>query len=181
MSQPEPVFNWIMHWEVPSWPTDHCEVTVDSNGARVQFGINEEFFKVSYPLTVDQAREWYRQNIYLAYHADRIASQQVANYVCDSMVDPGPGAMVPNVHRVLNFQLGTFLDIAAPLGPLTVSAINRADPQTFLHALAELRERVFTGWLDKHPQFAGDRTGLLRRARDIGQPAVLVTDPELSD
>lgn len=134
-------------------------------GGETKFGIS----KRSYPtvdiknLTLEQAADIYRRDWWDKYRYGEIKDLAVATKVFDLSVNMGPSAAHRILQRAVNFVSAAELKVDGILGPLTLAAVNAADPEKVLqmmrykaaeyyHALAKrsAESRVFLlGWLNR--------------------------------
>lgn len=134
-------------------------------GGETKYGIS----KRSYPhldiknLTKEQATQIYYDDWWQKYRYGEIKDLAVATKVFDLSVNMGPSAAHRILQRAVNFVSAAELKVDGILGPLTLAAVNAADPEKVLqmmrykaaeyyHALAKRRaeSRVFLlGWLNR--------------------------------
>lgn len=134
-------------------------------GGETKYGIS----KRSYPhldiknLTKEQATQIYYDDWWQKYRYGEIKDLAVATKVFDLSVNMGPSAAHRILQRAVNFVSAAELKVDGILGPLTLAAVNAADPEKVLqmmrykaaeyyHALAKrsAESRVFLlGWLNR--------------------------------
>jgi lysozyme family protein len=131
-------------------------------GGRTKYGISQRRFPMEdiVNLTLDRAKQLYRQEWWDAYGYAGFEDQKVAEKVLDFSVNMGPQA----AHRVLQRALratGEGVKEDGIFGPKTMGAANRAIPGVLLSALRSegagyyrillaldsKRERFINGWL----------------------------------
>lgn len=95
-------------------------------------------------MTDDQWSEIIKSEYWNMCKGDDIASQSVAEIICDWCVNSGPSQI-----RKIQFLLGVKSD--GVVGPKTLSAINSQDPETFFNRIKAARERFYHDIIAKSP------------------------------
>lgn len=122
-------------------------------------------------LTQAQAADVYRQD-FLPDHFDDIASQRVATVLFDMGVNAGVSEAVTLMQRALN-ALGVQprVDVDGKLGPMTLAAINAANPSALLGAFANARIAYYSYLAQKDPaKYGGYLKGWVARAKRMPPP-----------
>lgn len=134
-------------------------------GGETKFGIS----KRQYPeldiagLTREQAAEIYYRDFYAKYGYARINDEAVATKVFDMAVNMGP----TTAHRLLQEALvfvGYPVEIDGIIGPQTIGAANKADPERLLRVLRWLAAHRYYRIAAQRPQSRAFLIGWLTRA-----------------
>lgn len=116
-------------------------VTKDDHGGPTKFGISS----TAYPkidiesLTRDDAEDIYLVDYWRPLRCDQIVDQRVAEAIFDFGVNSGVSRSAKAVQIVLGVQ------IDGDIGPITLAAINAADPEVLALRFALQRIAFYTG------------------------------------
>ena len=135
-------------------------------GGETKYGIS----KKSYPhmdienLTLDQAKEIYYKDWWIRYRINEIKDVQVATKVLDVLVNVGPRTGISILQRALHAAGEVDVVVDGIVGPKTIQATNRANPDMLLGALRAEQANHYRGLVKTNPALAKFETGWLRRA-----------------
>ncbi|MBV8895990.1 MAG: hypothetical protein JO051_05750 [Acidobacteriaceae bacterium] len=99
-------------------------------------------------LTDAQACTIYRANYWQPAHGDEMASQDLANIVCDFYVNGGPGNAATLLQQVMN-DMGAHVKVDGSVGPQTMQALATLDQ-------AEVYQRYKAGRIAYYQKLARD-------------------------
>lgn len=141
------------------------------NGGDTWYGIS----KAAYPnvnfsnLTEEQgktlARSFYSRDYYKPLHCDEIVNDAVAWSVFDCGVNSGTGAAAKCLQRAVNHLTGAGLLVDGGIGPKTIIATNKADPEDLCMVMAAFRLMIHVADVSKHPEKREFVAGWTRRTR----------------
>ncbi len=135
-------------------------------GGETNFGIS----KRSYPnvdiknLTREQAVEIYHRDWWDRYKYGRIEDLDVATKVFDLSVNMGPVPAHKLLQEAVNFTETESLAVDGIIGPMTLSAVNQADPRQLVQALRFLAAKRYYELARARPANRGFLLGWLNRA-----------------
>lgn len=138
----------------------------DDPGGETNFGIT----KRTYPhldikaLTKQDAIKIYHQDWWLRYGYDRITDPDVATKTFDLSVNMGPGGGHRILQRAVNLTMNEHLIVDGIIGPLTIAATNKADPEKVLQAMRFLAAEYYYHIAKKRPASRTFLMGWLNRA-----------------
>lgn len=92
-----------------------------------------------------------------------IVNQDVANRILSFAINEGPEEATKILQRALN-SLGGALDVDGGFGPVTLAAVNAADPAALMAAERNFEARFYRDLVTANPAMAPDLQGLLSRA-----------------
>lgn len=170
-----------MQWEDPRRSGN---VAIDSNGARVRFGLNErfnqdlppDFWSMTPEAALSIAKQQYLKKYFLPWRLDEVKDDAVCCYLFDCIVNPGSG-FVKEIQRAVANVSGQNLAADGIIGDKTLQAINECAVVKLLPAICRARIEYYES--HSRPQ---DVPGLKRRAEawsDLLNP-LLVTDIDLA-
>jgi|ERR1700674_371618 len=149
----EPAFSFMMDHEDAQ---RKGEVTQEPNGGVARWGINS----VEHPdvdvraLTLDEAAVIYKADYWGPIRGYSISEQTIANKYFDLAVNTGIREATLIVQRgVDSLQGGLFL-VDGQVGPLTIAAINKADPVKLLEAIKGYARQFYTDLTNREPKLA---------------------------
>jgi len=114
-------------------------------------------------IDVGHATRIYRDKWWNKYHYDRVIDCEVATKVFDMSVNMGAAQAHKLAQRALN-SLGGRLDADGIVGPITLSAINTAEPSNLLDALRDEQKRFYLSLIKHRPSLAVFKRGWIKRA-----------------
>jgi type VI secretion system secreted protein VgrG len=125
-------------------------------------------------LTWELAAPRYKAEIWDELGLDAVVCQDVATKLLDLAVNLGPTRAVRYFQRALNlcrYQLAE----DGRLGPLTLGALNDAQPRELLLAVSGIQAAHYRAWVERKPEREKFRKGLLARAAwpYIGRAALI--------
>lgn len=135
-------------------------------GGETNFGISKQ----SYPnvdikkLTKEKAMEIYYRDWWVKYKYGDVRDLDVAIKVFDLAVNMGPTSAHRILQKAVNFVSDGSLKIDGVLGPLTLGATNRADPQKLQQALRFYAAEYYHALAKARPANRGFLLGWLNRA-----------------
>jgi lysozyme family protein len=137
-------------------------------GGETRYGIS----KRSYPnlnikdLTLDQAREIYHRDFWTKAKCESINDENIATKFFDLAVNMGINQAVKLIQRALR-AAGTQVVEDGVIGPITLAAINKADPTDLLAALKSEAAGYYRLIAQANPSQKKFLDGWLNRAYDI--------------
>jgi lysozyme family protein len=137
----------------------------DDPGGETKYGIS----KRTYPgldivnLTESQARDIYYRDWWLRLRCNEIRDDRAAQKYLDMSVNVGGTAGTRILQRALN-QLGWRVTIDGKIGPQTVGAANKANPDALLAAMRRLQAAHYESLIQRNPKLAKFRRGWMARA-----------------
>lgn len=135
-------------------------------GGETNFGIS----KRSYPtvdiknLTREQAMEIYRRDWWDRYKYGEIEDVDVATKVFDLSINMGPVPAHKLLQEAINFTEAKSLAVDGIIGPMTLTAVNQAEPQKVVQALRFMAARRYYELAKARPANRGFLLGWLNRA-----------------
>ncbi len=179
MSQFEPAVNFVLKHE----GTYYFD---PQTGEESQFGISKTFlisakYAIQDPkkITIETAKEIYKQYFWDPYKLDQITNQKIATKVMDMIVNMGPSRAISLLQASIN-SLGGACVIDGIMGPHTLITVNQ-----FLGQNKENEERLLEELRIKCCDFykkiavgvnAKNLKGWLNRANDLGEGTVASND-----
>lgn len=137
-------------------------------GGLTKFGITKrDFPALDIPnLTLDEARELYLEHYWTAAGLDRVGDGEIACKMFDMGVNMGARRMTIVVQQAINYLLrrGDELEVDGILGPLTVEAVNGAEPRDLFLALKGEHYVWYRTLIAKNENLEPFARGWLRRA-----------------
>jgi type VI secretion system secreted protein VgrG len=115
----------------------------------------------------DQAISFYQANYWSKIPYANLASQQVATKLFDMHVNLGLVPAVMIAQHALGFQS---TDIDGDMGPMTVGAINNANPATFLSSVVGLIVTHYKLLEERNPKLVAFDRGWMIRANKLPPP-----------
>jgi lysozyme family protein len=165
MANVDAAIDYVLGWEDA---THSGVITSAPDGKRTRFGIDErwhpELTNCLYYGSMGQvaalqiARSIYDTSYCQPLCIAEIAHQEVANKLLSLGVNVG----VVNAAKMLQDAVTVVGD--GRIGPLTLHALDLADPAKVLADLRDEAESYYDALVDAHPDFAVYRAGWLRRA-----------------
>lgn len=143
-------------------------------GGKTFFGFSTPFLRqhnIQPPQDEAQASALYQQFFWLPIYSE-ITSQNVATKVFDDHVNQGLTPAHENLQRAL-ITVGNMLTVDGVIGDETLTAVNAADQDELLKAMAEEMKASYLYWISGDPQRQKFKHGLLNRAAWPWTPAVL--------
>jgi lysozyme family protein len=137
----------------------------DDPGGETKYGIS----KRTYPgldivnLTESQARDIYYRDWWLRLRCNEIRDDRAAQKYLDMSVNVGGTAGTRILQRALN-QLGWRVTIDGKIGPQTIGAANKANPDALLAAMRRLQAAHYESLIRRNPKLAKFRRGWMARA-----------------
>jgi lysozyme family protein len=137
----------------------------DDPGSETNFGISKRF----YPdvdiaaLTADSAAAIYRRDFWDPLLLDSVTDQAVATKILDTCVNMGKVRGTTYLQQALN-AIGAAVATDGEMGPVTIAAINAADPQTLLAAYRQRLVNFYAALVVERPQDGIFERGWLDRA-----------------
>ena len=139
---------------IKRWEGDYSNHPLDKGGPTMQ-GITLVTFQKYYgadktaedlkKITEAQWFNIFKEGYWDSFRADDILSQSIANLVVDWAWCSGPVTAIKNVQK----QLGVYVD--GKVGPVTLVAINTADPKELFDKLWKARKEYFEAIVRKTP------------------------------
>ena len=134
-------------------------------GGNTFFGFSTPFLRqygLQPPTTGEEAIVLYRKYFWLPVY-EEITSQNVATKVFDDHVNQGLKPAHENLQRAL-VTLGHAVACDGVFGDETLAAVNEADQDALLKAMAEEMKASYFAWIAGDPRRIALRKGLLNRA-----------------
>lgn len=169
MADYQPAFNFMIRNEDSSLSGI---VQTDNDGGKVRYGLNSNshpsllvsgFYEAPRQEALLRAQLYYREWYWEPMKCDLLGSQSVANKVFDQCVPMGIRQASILVQRTLNV-LGENLKEDGVLGPLSMNALNRADPVGFVEAFIAVCKAYYDKVILAHPEYADLQDGWYKRA-----------------
>lgn len=186
MAQFEPAYNITARWE--GGYQSHSSDTGNYNSRGQLVGTNWGISAPVYedwinrpPTTADMrnmseatAKQIYRAKFWNAIQGDRINSQDVANILYDGRVNHGYTGV-----KLMQGVLGIAKD--GSVGPVTLAAINAANPAQLFNRYKQAREDFYKQLANNNPSYQAFLTGWLNRIRsfDFGGAVAVVASSNL--
>jgi lysozyme family protein len=165
MADIEVAIDYVLGWEDASLSGT---ITSAPDGKRTRFGIDEHwhpeltnclyFSSMGKVAALQIARGIYVTSYCQPLCIAEIVNQEIANKVLSLGVNAG----VVNAARMLQDAVTVVGD--GRIGPLTLHALDLADPEKVLEDLRDEAESYYDALVDKNPGLAVYRAGWLRRA-----------------
>ncbi len=165
MANIETAIDYVLGWEDA---TLSGTITTAPNGKRTRFGIDERwhpeltnclyFGSMGKTAALQIARRIYETNYCEPLCIAEIVNQEIANKILSLGVNAG----VANAASMLQDAVRVVGD--GRIGPLTLHALDLADPEKVLEDLRNEAEAYYDALVDKKPGLAVYRAGWLRRA-----------------
>ena len=105
-----------------------------------------------------EARAIYRANYIVGPGFDQIAHPAVSQMVIDYGVNSGVGTSAMCLQRAVGVETD------GKVGPVTLAAVNAADPSTLLQKLVRARVSLLVRWILARPAARGAYVGVIDRA-----------------
>lgn len=140
----------------------------DDPGGITKYGISLR----SYPhlgrdgirnLTVEQARDIYYRDWWLKLKCPGIENDVIAQKLLDISVHVGPRTGVKILQRALR-EAGQVVVVDGKIGPQTIGATNRADPDALLAAMRRLQAAHYRTLFKRNPRLTKFEGGWMKRA-----------------
>lgn len=140
-------------------------------GGITNMGISLRLYKVLHPdataqdireLTVDQAKEIYRNEFWSAAPFAEINSLRIATSVFDHAVNAGIASAVKVSQKACN-ALGAWLEVDGVMGKQTLGAINMLNAPKLLAEVRKQRAEYYKNLADEKPELAKFLNGWLTR------------------
>ena len=137
---------------------------VDPGGA-TKYGISQQ----AYPqldiqaLTVEQAKDIYYRDWWLKLRCPEIRDDRVAQKLLDTAVNAGAKTGVRILQRALR-DVGLSVAVDVVIGPQTLAAANRADPDALLAAMRRLQAAHYEALIKRNAKREKYRRGWMKRA-----------------
>ena len=137
----------------------------DDPGGETKYGIS----KRSYPqldiraLTIEQAREIYYRDWWLRLRCGEIQDDRIAQKYLDMSVNVGKTAGIKIMQRALR-EAGQSVAVDGKIGPQTIGAANKANPDALLAAMRRLQAEHYESLIRRNPKLAKFRRGWMARA-----------------
>jgi lysozyme family protein len=134
-------------------------------GGETKYGI----CKRSYPtvdiknLTLEQAKGIYYCDWWLRLRCNDIQDDQIAQKLLDTCVNVGKAAGVKILQKAL-CDVGQRVAVDGIIGPKTVDAVNRADPNRLLAAMRIRQAEHYRELIKRNPKLARFQRGWEKRA-----------------
>lgn len=140
----------------------------DDPGGITKYGISLR----SYPhlgrdgirnLTIPQARDIYYRDWWTQLRCGGLRDDRVAGKLLDTAVNVGAKTGVRILQRALS-DTGQRVAIDGKIGPQTIGAANRADPDALLMAMRRLQAEHYEALIKRNPKREKYRRGWMKRA-----------------
>ena len=137
----------------------------DDPGGETKYGIS----KRSYPdldiagLTESQARDIYYGDWWLKLRCPSIQGDRIAQKYLDTSVNVGKTAGTQILQRALR-EVGQPVTVDGKIGPQTIGAANKANPDALLAAMRRLQAEHYESLIRRNPKLAKFRRGWMARA-----------------
>lgn len=137
----------------------------DDPGGETKYGIS----KRSYPdldiasLTESQARDIYYRDWWLRLRCNEIRNNWVTQKYLDMSVNVGKTAGIKIMQRALR-EAGQSVAVDGKIGPQTIGAANKANPDALLAAMRRLQAAHYESLIRRNPKLAKFRRGWIARA-----------------
>ncbi len=134
-------------------------------GGETKYGIS----KRSYPhvdikaLTEAQAKDIYYRDWWLRLRCNEIQDNRIAQKYLDTSINVGPRNGVRILQRAL-CDVGEAVVIDGIIGPKTLAATNRADPDKLLASMRYHQAQHYKKLIDRNPELARFERGWMNRA-----------------
>jgi lysozyme family protein len=134
-------------------------------GGETKWGISKRSYKDLdiAGLTQEDAAQIYLRDYWQPYPYGMLVSQVVANKVFDLAVNMGYHQAHCILQRAVN-DCGGRVVVDGGLGPLTMAAVNAADPNILLEQIREFARRYYYELVAKRPSSKKFLNGWIRRA-----------------
>lgn len=114
-------------------------------------------------LQLPESLDIYDQWFWDAMHGEGIRDQALATKILSIYVNTDPRDAILMVQRSVN-AIGGALELDGTIGPLTLNAINAADPRALVDQIIKAQAAFYRQFGATHPEQAGEVPGLLVRA-----------------
>ena len=140
----------------------------DDPGGITKYGISLR----SYPhlgangirnLTVEQAKDIYYRDWWRSLRCPSIQDDRLAQKYLDTSVNVGKSAGTKILQRALR-EIGQSVAVDGRVGPQTIAAANRADPDALLAAMRRLQAEHYEALIKRNPKREKYRRGWMNRA-----------------
>lgn len=154
-----PALDYTLRWE--GGFSDHS----DDPGGRTKYGISERAHPEVWqdgPPALEQAHDIYRREYWSLLRCGDIGNQRVATYLFDTGVNQG----VDRAGRILQRScvlLGEDIAVDGMVGPQTLGATNRLEPDRLLHVMMGVRVEHHVVLAQTEDQYRSFLYGWLRR------------------
>lgn len=115
-------------------------------------------------MPVSAAKDIYRKLFWDKYGYGKIEDQTVATKVFDCAVNCGPSRSHAMIQKAVNTIDDGALTVDGILGPVTIAAINNADPTELVENMAAEMRSYYLSIIAKKPVLAKFKNNWLRRA-----------------
>ena len=136
-------------------------------GGKTKYGITEEdardfgYKGDMQDLTKDFAKSIYLKKYYLGNKLDKVVNDKVALSICDWTVNSGKTGK--KKAQIVANKFGSNLTVDGIIGPKTVEAINKINPETFLKEYHEMQRNFYKYLVSKDKTQQDFLTGWLNR------------------
>jgi lysozyme family protein len=140
----------------------------DDPGGITKYGISLR----SYPhlgrdgirnLTIPQAKDIYYGDWWLRLRCGEIQDDRIAQKYLDMSVNVGKTAGIKIMQRALR-EAGQSVAVDGKIGPQTIGAANKANPDALLAAMRRLQAEHYESLIRRNPKLAKFRRGWMARA-----------------
>ncbi len=114
-------------------------------------------------LTVEQAKDIYYRDWWRRLRCPEIHDDRVAQKYLDTSVNVGRSAGTKILQRALR-EVGQSVAVDGKIGPQTLTATNRADPDTLLAAVRRIQAEHYRALIRRNPRLAKFERGWMTRA-----------------
>lgn len=134
-------------------------------GGETKYGIS----KRTYPyldiknLTVDQAKDIYYRDWWKPLRCPEIKHDRIAQKHLDTSINVGPRNGVRILQRAL-CDVGEAVVVDGIIGPKTLAATNRTDPDKLLAAMRYQQAQFYKRIINRNPELARFERGWMNRA-----------------
>lgn len=111
-------------------------------------------------LTVEQAKEIYRDKFWNKMQGDFINSQPLANLIFDGFVNMGRNGI-----KLLQREIGVVAD--GELGPKTLAVLNQSAPSVVFEGLKDARVKFYNSLVVRKPELKVFLNGWLNRVKSF--------------
>ena len=114
-------------------------------------------------LTREEATAIYRAEYWAPMHGDEVTDQVVATKNFDAAVNMGTGT-ASRLVQIACHWCGRSVYLDGVFGPITLAALNRCDPEEFIHQMSESMRMHYRGIVARDPSQRVFLKGWLARA-----------------
>ena len=133
----------------------------NDSGGRTKYGISERWHPeewVNGPPTLERAKEIYLHQYIIGPKIHMITPDYLMFQVADFGVPSGPAVAIRHLQRILN------VDADGEIGPLTLEALSKRDPEKINNLLVKSRVLMFSRLVQKRPKDLENLYGWNQRA-----------------